>query len=49
MKKFLALLLAVCVVMGCAGAMGEDIPAYGIKSVTQTQYLSTRYPSSGTG
>ena len=47
MKKFLALLLTMCVVLGCAEAVGEDIPAYGIKSVTQTQYLSTRYPGMG--
>lgn len=44
MKKLLALLLAVCVVIGCAGVTGEDIPAYGVISVTQTQAMSTRYP-----
>ena len=44
MKNILALLLAVCVVTGCAGTLSEDTPAYGLISVTQTRSMSTRYP-----
>ena len=37
MKKLLALLLAVCVVMGCARTIAEDVPKYGVKTKTWTE------------